>query len=592
MTYARSNDEDAHDDLGARCALLDQYWEGLKRFSNSDPESWLGERPIEQSGIALDLKVLNLWNQANQAASAGGGKSTALSSIISLGPGSVSRSSTERDEEDYETPRQIGKYLVVAKLGEGGQARVFRVYNPEVGMERVVKLVKRTAAADPLGREKLKLEARTLAQCEHPNLVRVIDVDFDDARPFLVMEYVPGVSLEQFAQQHQPGPHESARIVGELAKAVSYLHGKGIIHQDIKPGNVIIDENGRPRLIDLGLARLRDAWSSDDTDWIGGTYSYMSPEQAQGRHDRIGPATDIFGLGGVLYYLLTGRPLYQGLTRESLRTQARKADYLRIRRIHPGVPRALERICQKALAANPEERYRTAAKLEGSLKRLPWPKWVAPTGILILALLAAAVVLTRSHPRASLVAPPRITLFDVDHFRHGEKFEWLGTIGRGTDEAICGDSLRVLVRFDAPVYCYLIALNPDGVIQPCLPEDESDKPKLRDEVGYPSGANDYFGLIDKDGPGLQAFVVVASREPLPAYAEWAPRSGWDWKRVVAGGVWWFDGRWIRSISSGHRGAVTSDADSPQAFRKLCDHLSKLPGIDMSQAIAFPVRERH
>ena len=77
---------------------------------------------------------------------------------------------------------------------------------------------------------------------------------------------------------------------------------------------MLIDAKGRPRLIDLGLARLRDVWSNDDIDWIGGTYTYMSPEQAQGRHDQIGPATDIFGLGGVLYYLLTGRPLYQGLS--------------------------------------------------------------------------------------------------------------------------------------------------------------------------------------------------------------------------------------------------------------------------------------
>ncbi len=179
----------------------------------------------------------------------------------------------------------------------------------------------------------------------------------------------------------------------------------------------------------------------------------------------------------------------------------------------------------------------------------------------------------------------------MEQFRRGEKFEWLGTIGRGTDEARCGDSLRVLVRFDSPVYCYLIALNPDGVIQPCVPELEIDKPKLRDEVGYPGGAKEYFGLPDKDGPGLQAFVVVASRAPLPAYAEWAPRSGLAWKRVIPNGAWWFDGRWIRSISSGHRGVVTTDSDSPRSFQELCDFLSKLPGIEVSQAIAFPVRER-
>ena len=192
-------------------------------------------------------------------------------------------------------------------------------------------------------------------------------------------------------------------------------------------------------------------------------------------------------------------------------SQARKADYLRICQIHPGVPRSLERICQRALSTEPESRHRTPDDLEQALKRFLWPKWVVATSVLILALLAAALIMTRPHPKATQVSPPRITLFDVYHFRQGEKFKELGTIGRGTDETRCEDSLRVLVRFDSPVYCYMIALNPDGVIQPCVPEVKSDRPKLRDEVAYPGGATKYFGLPEKDGPGLQAFVVVASR---------------------------------------------------------------------------------
>ena len=190
---------------------LDEYWEGLKRYSNSDPRRWLGDRPIEHSGMVGDLEVLNLWNQVNQAASASGTGLTARTSIFVPSQAGASGSLTENDDEEIEHPHQIGKYLVVSKLGEGGQARVFRVYHPELGTERVVKLLKRTAATDPDGCARLTREAQSLAQCDHPNLVHVIDVDFDGERPFLVMEYVPGLSLEQFAQQHQPGPRKAAR---------------------------------------------------------------------------------------------------------------------------------------------------------------------------------------------------------------------------------------------------------------------------------------------------------------------------------------------------------------------------------------------
>src|SRR5207253_8820400 len=139
-----------------------------------------------------------------------------------------------------------------------------------------------------------------------------------EGRPFVVMEHVPGLTLQEFADQHRPSPRQAARLVAELARAVAYLHARGIIHQDIKPRNVLVDDQGRPRLIDFGLARLRHAWCDDTGDWIGGTADYMSPEQARGRSDQIGTWTDVFGLGGLLYRLLTGRPLYRGASRVSV----------------------------------------------------------------------------------------------------------------------------------------------------------------------------------------------------------------------------------------------------------------------------------
>ncbi len=219
----------------------------------------------------------------------------------------------------------------------------------------------------------------------------------------------PGLTLEQFAAQRaRRAPARSARLVAELARTAAYLQARGIVHQDITPRNVLIDGRGRPRLIDFGLARQRHAWSDDGADRSGGTAAYMSPEQAMGRPDRIGPRTDVFGLGGLLYHLLTGRPLYQGASRASVLRQARQAGYLPARVANPRVPRALERIVDRALAADPERRYRTAGELDRALRRFLVRRRIAAAGLLTaVLLLAAAMVLIavlaarRSAPTAS-----------------------------------------------------------------------------------------------------------------------------------------------------------------------------------------------
>src|SRR5262249_43345868 len=151
--------------------------------------------------------------------------------------------------------RRIGKYLVVELLDGGGQAQVFRVLHPELARELVLKLGRRPigtsrpeesgaggeAGAKAVGGPALFREGRLLARCDHPNLVRVVDVGVHDCRPFVVMEYVPGLTLSQHARQRRPGPREAARLVAELAGAVAYLHAQGIVHQDIKPRNALID---------------------------------------------------------------------------------------------------------------------------------------------------------------------------------------------------------------------------------------------------------------------------------------------------------------------------------------------------------------
>ena len=277
----------------AYLAVLDEHWEDLQRQSEPDAGRLPIDRDCLDPPLARDLEILNRLYRLQQSEQAGGDGSLDLTVWASepFDPGSESqppgcagirrgrsplagarsrfnpnpKSAIQNVEPADGTmpPRRIGKYLVIEMLDEGGQAQVFRVLHPELGKDFVLKLARRptevgiASQADTPVRDRLRREGRTLAQCDHPNLVRVVNLDVHEGRPFIVMEYVSGVTLERFVNQNRPGPRQAARLVAELSRAVAYLHARGIIHQDIKPRNVLIDAQGRPRLIDFGLVRLR-----------------------------------------------------------------------------------------------------------------------------------------------------------------------------------------------------------------------------------------------------------------------------------------------------------------------------------------------
>ena len=519
----------------------------------------------------------------------------------------VDREIEARDRS--QSGRRIGRYLVVEALGEGGQGEVFRVVHPELGRAFVLKLARRAIAADPAGRERMLREGRLLAGFDHPNLVRVVDIDFHEGRPFAVMEHVQGLNLQQYAEKHALGPREAARILVELARCVAYFHARGILHLDIKPRNVLIDEDGRPRLIDFGLARLRDAWVEDPKGSSGGTTGYMSPEQANGQGGQIGPWTDVFGLGGVLYYLLTGRPVYQGTSAFAAIQRASKGEQVSPRSINPRVPRALERICLKALAPDSERRYRTATELERALRHLRWKPRAVAVGAAALACLASlafalvwrrsdATTLTSARPLEasailSAAAPEgrlHITSFEIRHFRGDDPPESLGTIVSLTEPFRFDDDVRVHARINIQSYFYLIALNADGKIQLCSPATPTEPPPRSDAINAPPGGL-YFPL--KDGVGLQAFVLLASREPLPPYDDWKGKSGLHWEAIPADGerAWAFDGDSFEPLDVGRRGPPREHSGEPGPFKRLCHYVATQPGVDAVKAVAFAVLPR-
>ncbi len=226
-------------------------------------------------------------------------------------------------------PESIGRYRIVGELDSGGQALVYRAVHPTLPRDVAIKIAHEPSSID---RSLLKGDAELLCLLDHPNLVRVHDLDLHEGRPFVVMEFVRGRNLQQVAEQSLPSPRQAAAWIAEIARALDYVHRCGVIHQDIKPKNILIDESSRPRLIDFGVARWRNVWSEGQAGPSGGTLAFMAPEQARGESERVGQPSDIFGLGGALYYLLTGQAPFEGKTRND---QWRRASQVRFRPRHP-----------------------------------------------------------------------------------------------------------------------------------------------------------------------------------------------------------------------------------------------------------------
>jgi tRNA A-37 threonylcarbamoyl transferase component Bud32 len=396
-------------------------------------------------------------------------------------------------------PATIGRYRVIDLLDEGGQAAVFRAIHPELRRDVVVKLGKRRIA-DAAAEDRLAQEARLLADLDHPHLARVRDLDVHEGKPFLVLDYIRGVNLANYAADRKLTPREIAGIVAKIARAVGKVNDQGILHKDLKPRNVMIDEAGQPRVIDFGMAQVRDAWSRDpeDSDYIEGTPAYMAPEQARGEVEKIGQACDVFALGGILYFLLTGRaPFADEDTHETLERAALGAyDQAPLRQ--RSIPRRLAAICRKAMSPEPAARFASAAEMAAALESfVAWPRrigWV--TGAAAAAVFAALAIWLATRP-----APiePSFQLLAVKD--HGE---------RRLAEAVPirnGDGLRIEGTTPRDFHVAMFLKTSDGTLQQ-FPHEESPQEGEAKAIGFPQpGEVSTFG-----GPaGTEVLLVCARR---------------------------------------------------------------------------------
>lgn len=267
-------------------------------------------------------------------------------------------------------PRRIGDYELIEEIARGGMGVVFRAR--QVGLDRMVAVKLMVAGAFAHGEsiERFQIEARAASTLQHPGIVAIHEVAEEDGQHFFSMELVEGKDLAALVRRGAVAPRVAARYVEAIADAIHYAHSRGVLHRDLKPSNILLDAFDRPRVTDFGLAkRIDDTADLTLSGQALGSPNYMPPEQAEARREGIGPASDIFSIGAILYHLLTGRPPFLGSTVPETLRQIGDCDPPAPRRLNPKVPRDLETICLKCLQKSPSARYSSARTLSEDLRR-------------------------------------------------------------------------------------------------------------------------------------------------------------------------------------------------------------------------------
>jgi len=291
---------------------------------------------------------------------------------------------------------EFGDYVLEEEIAHGGMGVVYRAQQISLNRPVAVKLLLLGRYSSKESVERFRREAQAAAALRHPNIVAVHEVGECEGQHFFSMELVEGQSLAELLREGPLPPLRAAEIVRTIADAIHYAHEQGVLHRDLKPSNVIIDALGQVRVTDFGLAKKLDG-SSDltVTGQMVGTPNYLSPEQAAGRNAEVGPASDVYALGALLYETLTGRPPFLANSLQDTLLRIRDYEPVAPRALNPATPRDLETICLKCLEKEPARRYGSAAALAEDLRR--WQR-SEPIGARPVSALERGVKWVKRHP--------------------------------------------------------------------------------------------------------------------------------------------------------------------------------------------------
>ncbi|HEY7326074.1 MAG TPA: protein kinase [Gemmataceae bacterium] len=531
--------------------------------------------------------------------------------------------------------RQLGEYDVLERLGSGGMGEVYKARHRRLGKLVALKVLPAGSQNSHERAARFQREMQAVGQLEHPNVVEAHDAGEQSGVVYLAMKLIDGVDLDRLVEQRGPLPIvEACEMIRQAALGLHYLHERDLVHRDVKPSNLMRTSDGTVKVLDLGLAR----WCIEGQEEFGltgtgrgmGTPDFLAPEQIESAADADVRA-DLYGLGGTLFYLLTGRPPFAHHSSSFSKLQAHRSEPPPdVRTLRPEVTAELAALVQRLLAKKPEDRLTTAAEVAVALAPLAgvpgpltpsptpalppttgkakprkprWP-WFAAAGaslilvmILLLSTLFGLVHPPDSSPTQSSdqsPGPAHVMKLDVRLTRNVNGFGLpAGLLGGKVFDPHLGDTVTVDAQLTQPAYAFLIAFRPDGKVDVCFPEKEDEMPPLTDNPRYPSTAvaNGEFGLTD--GTGLQAFAVAVSSQPLPAFKEWCSQcENCPWQKADAppGVVYRIKGQdpveaWSATGEARGKG-VELKGKTPLA--NLASWLRKAPGIETVQVLGFAV----
>lgn len=274
------------------------------------------------------------------------------------------------DSSGREQSRLFQDYELLGEIARGGMGVVYRARQLSLNREVALKMILGGRLASEEEVSRFRAEAEAAAGLQHANIVAIHEVGEHAGQHFFSMDYVPGCNLAELARREPLPPEKAACYVRRIAEAVHYAHGQGIVHRDLKPQNILIDSSDEPRITDFGVAKQTQSESALTlTGVVLGSPSYMAPEQAQGRQSEVGPRSDVYSIGAILYELLTGRPPFRAASPAETLRQVVESEAATPRTLNSSIPEDVETICLKCLEKDPSTRYATAQAVAYELGR-------------------------------------------------------------------------------------------------------------------------------------------------------------------------------------------------------------------------------